>query len=362
MESFLEEEIAIGAEVELGAPADDSVASRPKRKSKILKKAEKQVLIEKLRAATSPCDETVGIVIKAINNQDHIHIFKERETFWNMLQKEQALLCAVFQGLVDLFVSVFKSCEKGKDRYSKFQIEWHKSCSMLLMDKVDRMCMKEVLALHQQWLRCCAVCGSGHPATVYNPVMISLCSATLMHQLFSEQKEQQASNNSGEPSHIKQDTDDVYYRFGGAAIATMLHLRQEKVKNTSDTAKQSTIKAEMDLLKGLECTDKSQVPQYLQYRDRGYMHFPKESFIPFFRAVDQCILEHANENALKKHGSKLVEVATHSNKEIEVQFKHLVSKDFEQSAVQNVYLELTRKLCNTRLQEFIDACISPNSC
>ena len=38
MESFLEEEIAIGAEVEIGAPADDSVALRPKRKSKILKK------------------------------------------------------------------------------------------------------------------------------------------------------------------------------------------------------------------------------------------------------------------------------------------------------------------------------------
>ena len=73
MESFLEEEIAIGAEVELGAPADDSVALRPKRQSKILKKAEKQVLIEKLRAATSPCDEAVGIVIKAITNQDHIH-------------------------------------------------------------------------------------------------------------------------------------------------------------------------------------------------------------------------------------------------------------------------------------------------
>ena len=31
-----------------------------------------------------------------------------------------------------------------------------------------------------------------------------------------------------------------------------------------------------------------------------------------------------------------------------------MSEDFEQTAVQNVYLELTRKLCNTRLQEFID--------
>ena len=75
----------------LGAPADDSVALRPKRKSKILKKAEKQVLIEKLRAATSPCDEAVGIVIKAINNQDHI-----QERLSGICYKRSKLYCVLF--------------------------------------------------------------------------------------------------------------------------------------------------------------------------------------------------------------------------------------------------------------------------
>ena len=69
---------------------------------------------------------------------------------------------------------VFKSSEKGKDRYSKFQVQWHKYCSLLLMDKIDES-SEEVFTLHGQWLKYCEGCGVARK--VYNPVMISLCSA-----------------------------------------------------------------------------------------------------------------------------------------------------------------------------------------
>ena len=67
--------------------------------------------------------------------------------------------------------------------------------------------------------------------------------------------------------------------------------------------------------------------------------------------------EHANEDSLKKHGSKLVEAVfqnLRSCAELEVQFQSMVGNAFEPEVVKNVYLELTRKLCNTRVQEFID--------
>ncbi|SMN01934.1 hypothetical protein SPONN_220 [uncultured Candidatus Thioglobus sp.] len=137
----------------------------------------------------------------------------------------------------------------------------------------------------------------------------------------------------------------------------MLHLRYDSLKRMSDPVKKASLQVEIDLLRHLECTDKSHVPQYLQYRDRGNMHFPKECFIPFFKAVDQCVCEHANEDSLKKHGSKLVEAAfkkLRSCPELEVQFKSIVGNTFETEVVKNVYLELTRKLCNTRIQEFLD--------
>lgn len=52
------------------------------------------------------------------------------------------------------------------------------------------------------------------------------------------------------------------------------------------------------------------VPDYLQYRDMGYMYFPAARYIPFIKSVDKCTLEYANESSLKEHGSRLVEVAT----------------------------------------------------
>ena len=113
----------------------------------------------------------------------------------------------------------------------------------------------------------------------------------------------------------------------------------------------------------MENSGKSDVPEYLQYRDRGHMYFPKTRFIPFIKAVDKIVLEYANELSFKEYGAKLVEVTTkqvRQNEELECQFNRLVQSDFDdfivyQDSVHEVYLELTRKLCNTRIQEYLDS-------
>jgi hypothetical protein len=79
--------------------------------------------------------------------------------------------------------------------------------------------------------------------------------------------------------------DDVYYRFGGAAIAEMLHNRCRSI-HASPYSKRSTITSEITILKGMECKDKSVIPASLQYRDRGCMYFPDQSFI---KAVDNKV-------------------------------------------------------------------------
>lgn len=84
----------------------------------------------------------------------------------------------MFVGLVDVFVSVFKCCEKGKDRYSKPQIQWHRQCSMLLEEKVESS-MKAIVDLHKRWLEYCKGSGVNVASVkkVCNPIMISFCSA-----------------------------------------------------------------------------------------------------------------------------------------------------------------------------------------
>lgn len=64
----------------------------------------------------------------------------------------------------------------------------------------------------------------------------------------------------------------------------------------------------------------------------------------------------ANEQEFRKHGSKLIEVvmqSIHNNQGLEEQFK-LQFDGSSPESVHSVYLEFTRKLCNTRIQEFID--------
>ena len=79
------------------------------------------------------------------------------------------------------------------------------------------------------------------------------------------------------------------------------------------------------------------------------------------------MLENANEKALQRYGSKLVEVTTHqlrANQTLEDKFKVLISAklvsskenvQFFQAELISVYYELTRKLCITRIEEFLSS-------
>lgn len=90
----------------------------------------------------------------------------------------------------------------------------------------------------------------------------------------------------------------------------------------------------------------------------------KIDFLPFLKEVDACVLE--NENALQRYGSKLMEVTTHqlrADQTLEDKFKTLSEKLASskenvtcfQVELTSVYIELTRKLCNTRIEEFLSS-------
>ena len=78
--------------------------------------------------------------------------------------------------------------------------------------------------------------------------------------------------------------------------------------------------------------------------------------------VDQCVLEHANEQSLQEHGATLVAVVTkhlRQNNDLEEEFTTLLAEVYldyvrNKEVVHKIYLEFTRKLCNTRIQEFLD--------
>lgn len=94
------------------------------------------------------------------------------------------------------------------------------------------------------------------------------------------------------------------------------------------------------------------------------MYFPSQNIIPFIKTVDELVWQVANNTGMKKHGKMIVEVASEhvkSDPNIKNQFEQalLLTLNFDthepiRNAVTVVYMEFLRKLCNTRIAEFID--------
>ena len=61
-----------------------------------------------------------------------------------------------------------------------------------------------------------------------------------------------------------EEPEDVYYQFGGAAIAEMLHNRYKRI-HSCPMDKRSFVVTEISILKAMQTVDKSHVPASLQY-------------------------------------------------------------------------------------------------
>ena len=130
MEVYLDD--GIRAEVENNLDEVEELKKKP-RKTRLLKKAEKKALLDVLGNLVSNSSEVVSAVTEIISKQNHMHLFKDREQLWTSLQSDraQSLMTTLVKGLIELFIRVYKSCQKGKEKYCRFQVEWHRQCSLL---------------------------------------------------------------------------------------------------------------------------------------------------------------------------------------------------------------------------------------
>ena len=51
------------------------------------------------------------------------------------------------------------------------------------------------------------------------------------------------------------------------------------------------------------------MPEYLKYRDRGYMYTPNSTFIPFLCEVDNCVKEVVNQKGFQEYNDDLIKVS-----------------------------------------------------
>ena len=103
---------------------------------------------------------------------------------------------------------------------------------------------------------------------------------------------------------------DVYYRFGGASLSDMLHVRYNKIGRSQNDKSAGTISEEISILQAINTKDKSHMPSYLKYCDCGFMYTPLPILIPFIRNVDTCVQEVVNQAGFQTHGDEIIKVST----------------------------------------------------
>ena len=165
------------------------------------------------------------------------------------------------------------------------------------------------------------------------------------------------------PPKVESEPEEVYLRFAGAALADMFTLRYKAMKSDKSFHSKEMIQGELQVLEWMRMTDKSKLPSSLQYRDKGGMYFPDKELLQFIKCLDDCVRENANEEAYKRYGKSLVKISTEQIAHNQLLFEKFTTfiqskvegADITDTAITSVYTEFSRKLCNTRLNEFLDA-------
>ena len=124
---------------------------------------------------------------------------------------------------------------------------------------------------------------------------------------------------------------DVYYRFGGATLASMLHSCYKTMKLELTEHKES-VSEEIHMLQALNTKDKEKVPKNLKYQDKGFMYFPHEEVIPFLQEVDATVKTACNPEGFHKYGKSLVQETfkfIHSGTKLKEKFSTVVANCLE---------------------------------
>lgn len=240
------------------------------------------------------------------------------QLFSEKLKEITNVLCDTEQPLKDIitshqlcFVGLYKECKKGPDPFLQFQFQWQKYCSAFLLGSqyaMSEIGLSDPVAYHISesrtlWLRFCEV--NGVPVPASNPVMMTISSA-LYHYLLDHVNCFQSDRLSATSSTTQEaDGDDVYFRFGGAAISDMLHLHYKTCKDSQ----RDILSQEIPILHCMNSKDKVNVPSYLKYRDQGYMYSPDPILIPFLRELDTAVKEIVNLDGLHQEGDNLIKVS-----------------------------------------------------
>ena len=244
------------------------------RQRKTLNKVEKLNVMDRMKTFSS---DTLSVVAMAeVAHQLPFNASDEFKQFCASLP-----VCSVrflADGLKKEFVRLYEECATVADKYLKFQLKWHQLCSYYLVDSNRELSLiglhpddpiaVDVVSVRFQWHR--IVMQYSLTKDDSKIFLILFCSCVydeLLRTCHSAIEVSQPTVQS-----LSKDSNDVYYRFGGAAISSMLHSRYTQIKSCALPQKER-VSLELSVLQKLSIhnkEEKTHIPSYLKYRDNGY--------------------------------------------------------------------------------------------
>ena len=251
---------------------------KKKRQTKVMNKKTRKTLQDSIRsidAATLVKEGTTALTEEF--SDGHL------TAFISDVCESEELLTELVVYLRETFAMLHFECKQEKNSQMQFQLKWYSYCSAFLLDEKHSMsainleeAKHPVLAnFRQQWLDYCRE--QVISTSERNSVMTTLSSAiynTLLEHVASFQESQSSCPNIS-PS-VPLEEDGVYYQFGGGTLCEMLHNRYKQISSASD---KNLMSIEISLLQAINTKDESDIPDYLKYRDRGFMYFPHIKFL-----------------------------------------------------------------------------------
>ena len=227
--------------------------------------------------------------------------------------ESKRMLAEFVEYLRNTFAMLHSECKLEKNSQMQFQLKWYSYCSAFLLEEkhtLSAINLEEakhpvLVNLRQVWLEFCRE--QTVSVAERNSVMTIFSSAIYSYLLAHVASFQESMSGSAETTSglTTEEEDGVYYRFGGGTLCEMLHRRYKQIR---DAANKNLMSIEISVLQAINSKDKSDIPDYLKYRDRGFMYFPHRCFIPFLKKVDKIVKKVTNMSGLNEHGDDLVKV------------------------------------------------------
>ena len=173
-----------------------------------------------------------------------------------------------------------------------------------------------------------------------------------IHSLTYTRKREICSQTISSP---KPESLDLLYRFGGAALHSMLKKRKAQSKSKEAVTK------EIEFITGLTDTSKSSIPSSLKDLDVGGLILPHSNLLPLIQEADMCVREFINDKNVKRYPTQFIKMAKQSvqnNDELEQLFLDCIeeldsSKALNSMGMHSIFSEFLSKVANIRINEFL---------